>query len=171
MCPPPVGCRSRGHTTGHDVSSTTFSLFAIGLLLGGAGVLLLARASADGSYVVDVLPSQLLIGVGIGMAFMPIFMILTSDVAPELSGLASGVMQTVQPFGGAIGLATLTAIAASRSDSSGESSGSPAALLAGYHGAFLVGAISLFVAALGAAVLLPASKGAPLAQEPQETHV
>ncbi len=143
----------------------------IGLLLGGAGVLLLARASADGSYVVDVLPSQLLIGVGIGMAFMPIFMILTSDVAPELSGLASGVMQTVQQFGGAIGLATLTAIAASRSDSSGESSGSPAALLAGYHGAFLVGAISLFLAALGAAVLLPASKGAPVAHEPQETHV
>jgi MFS family permease len=98
-------------------------------------------------------------------------MILTSDVAPELSGLASGVMQTVQQFGGAIGLATLTAIAASRSDSSGEPSGSPAALLAGYHGAFLVGAISLFVAALGAAVLLPASKGAPVVQEPQETPV
>ena len=87
-----------------------------GLLLGGAGVLLLARAPADGSYIVDVLPSQLLIGVGIGMAFMPIFMILTSDVAPELSGLASGVMQTVQQFGGALGLAVLTAIAASRSD-------------------------------------------------------
>jgi EmrB/QacA subfamily drug resistance transporter len=143
----------------------------IGLLLGGAGVLLLARASADGSYIVDVLPSQLLIGVGIGMAFMPIFMILTSDVAPELSGLASGVMQTVQQFGGALGLAVLTAIAASRSDSSGAPSGSPEALLAGYHGAFLVGAISLLLAALGAAVLLPASKGAPVAHEAQETHV
>ena len=143
----------------------------IGLLLGGAGVLLLARASVDGSYIVDVLPSQLLIGVGIGMAFMPIFMILTSDVSPELSGLASGVMQTVQQFGGALGLATLTAIAASQSASSGEPAGSPEALIAGYHGAFLVGAISLFVAALGAAVLLPASKGAPIPHEPQETHV
>jgi EmrB/QacA subfamily drug resistance transporter len=143
----------------------------IGLLLGGAGVLLLARTSATGTYIVDVLPSQLLIGVGIGMAFMPIFMILTSDVAPELSGLASGVMQTVQQFGGALGLAALTAIAASRSAGSGEPSGSPEALLAGYHGAFLVGAVALLLAAIGAAVLLPAQKGAAVAHEHQETPV
>ena len=116
-------------------------------------------------------PSQLLIGVGIGMAFMPIFMILTSDVAPELSGARVG-----RPADGA---------AVRRRDRAGDADGdrgqprrtlgqpsdSPAALLAGYHGAFLVGAISLFLAALGAAVLLPASKGAPVAPEPQETPV
>jgi EmrB/QacA subfamily drug resistance transporter len=123
---------------------------AAGLTLAAFALLLFARAPVDGHNVVDVLPAMLLIGLGAGIAFNPVLLAAMSDVAPEESGLASGVVNTAFMMGGALGLAVLASVAASRTDSltaSGE--GHLEALTGGYHLAFLVGALF----AIGAAVI------------------
>ncbi len=69
------------------------------------------RAPVDGSYVTDVLPSMVLLGCGGGMAFNPLLLAAMSDVSPEESGLASGLVNTAFMMGGALGLAVLASIA------------------------------------------------------------
>ncbi len=128
---------------------------ATGLLLAAVGLLLFARAPVDGNFLVDVLPSMILLGCGAGMAFNPVLLAAMSDVEPSESGLASGVVNTAFMMGGALGLAILASLAASRTsslESSGE--GALAALNGGYHLAFLVGALfAAGAAAVGAAFL------------------
>jgi EmrB/QacA subfamily drug resistance transporter len=128
---------------------------ATGLLLAAVGLALFVRAPVDGTFVVDVLPSMILLGFGAGMAFNPVLLAAMSDVAPEEAGLASGVVNTSFMMGGALGLAVLASLAASRTDSllaSGD--GHLAALTGGYHAAFLVGAVfALAAAAVGSALL------------------
>jgi MFS family permease len=128
-----------------------------GLLLAAAGLLLFVRAPVDGSFAVDVLPSMLLLGLGAGIAFNPVLLAAMSDVEPAEAGLASGVVNTSFMMGGALGLAVLASLAASRSDSLLASGDDPiAALTGGYHAAFLVGAIFAVAAAALGAVLLRA---------------
>jgi EmrB/QacA subfamily drug resistance transporter len=120
-----------------------------GLGLASAGLILFARAPVDGSFAIDVLPSMILLGIGAGMAFNPVLLAAMSDVSPSEAGLASGIVNTSFMMGGALGLAVLASLAASRTDtllSSGESN--LAALAGGYHLAFLVGAIFALVAAV-----------------------
>jgi MFS family permease len=128
---------------------------ATGLLLAGAGLALFARAPVDGRFVVDVLPSMILLAFGAGMAFNPMLLAAMSDVEPSESGLASGVVNTAFMMGGALGLAILASLAASRTDSlraSGD--GGLAALNGGYHVAFLVGAsFAVAAAAIGGSLL------------------
>ena len=73
-------------------------------------VLLFARAPVDGSFVVDVLPSMILLGFGAGMAFNPVLLAAMSDVEPKDAGLASGVVNTAFMMGGALGLAVLASL-------------------------------------------------------------
>jgi EmrB/QacA subfamily drug resistance transporter len=126
-----------------------------GLTLMALGILLFARAPVDGNFVVDVLPSMIILGVGAGMAFNPLLLAAMSDVEPSEAGLASGVVNTAFMMGGALGLAILASLAASRTDSllaSGDSR--LVALNGGYHAAFLAGAVFAVVgAALGARFL------------------
>jgi len=130
---------------------------ATGLLLAAAGLLLFVRAPVDGHFAVDVLPSMILLGFGAGMAFNPVLLAAMSDVAPEESGLASGVVNTAFMMGGALGLAVLASLAASRTDSLAASGdGHLAALTGGYHAAFLVGALFAAAAAVIGATLLRA---------------
>jgi EmrB/QacA subfamily drug resistance transporter len=136
-----------------------------GLGMAAIGLLLFARAPVDGSFVVDVLPGMVLLGVGAGIAFNPVLLAAMSDVQPEEAGLASGVVNTSFMLGGALGLAVLASIAAARTDTltaSGESAAE--ALNGGYQLAFLAGA---FFAALAATlggllfrVARPAAAGA-----------
>jgi EmrB/QacA subfamily drug resistance transporter len=128
---------------------------ATGLLLAAVGLLLFVRAPVDGSFLVDVLPSMILLGFGAGMAFNPMLLAAMSDVEPSESGLASGIVNTAFMMGGALGLAVLASIAASRSDSlRGDGDGPLVALRGGYHVAFLVGAaFAVLAATLGAALL------------------
>jgi MFS family permease len=134
----------------------------VGLLLAAAGLVLFARAPVDGTFVVDVLPSMLLLGLGAGIAFNPVLLAAMSDVAPEEAGLASGVVNTAFMMGGALGLAVLASLAASRTDTLLESGDAPlAALTGGYHVAFLVGALFAAGAALLGAVLLRTGEQAP----------
>src|SRR5438094_2022848 len=90
---------------------------ATGLLLAAIGLLLFARAPVGGSFLVDVLPSMILLGFGAGMAFNPVLLAAMSDVEQSESGLASGIVNTAFMMGGALGLAVLASIAASRSHS------------------------------------------------------
>jgi EmrB/QacA subfamily drug resistance transporter len=128
-----------------------------GMLLVAAGLALFARAPVHGSFVVDVLPSMIILGIGVGMAMNPVLLAAMSDVPQEEAGLASGVVNTAFMMGGALGLAVLASLAAARTDSllaSGETE--LAALTGGYHLAFVVGAIFAgLAAAIGAALLRP----------------
>ena len=135
---------------------------ATGLLLAAAGLALLARAPVDGRYVVDVLPSMVLLGIGAGTAFNPVLLAAMSDVKPHQSGLASGVVNTAFMMGGALGLAVLASLASSRSDSL-RASGHDAlvALNGGYHAALAVGAVFAAVAAVIGGTLLRTSVSAP----------
>ncbi|WP_225844977.1 DHA2 family efflux MFS transporter permease subunit [Streptomyces sp. HPF1205] len=126
------------------------------LVLFGGGFLLLARApSAHASYVTDLLPALLLFGVSFGLAMPALMTLGMSDAAPSDSGLVSGVFNTAQQIGGALGLAVLAALATARTDhrlAAGHSQ--PAALTSGYHLAFVVAACLLGAATTVAAVLL-----------------
>jgi EmrB/QacA subfamily drug resistance transporter len=137
-----------------------------GLLLASAGLLLLVRAPVDGSYVSDVLPSMILLGLGAGMAFNPVLLAAMGDVDPAEAGLASGVVNTSFMMGGAVGLAVLASVAASRTSTLLDAGHSEAAALTGgYHVAFLLGAIFAAAAAVIGATLLresvPAAHGEP----------
>ena len=128
---------------------------ATGLLIAGVGLVLFAGAPVDGSFAVDILPSMILLGIGAGMAFNPVLLAAMSDVVPEESGLASGVVNTSFMMGGALGLAILASLAASRTETL-EASGSSAleALNGGYHAALLVGALFALAGSAVAAVFL-----------------
>ena len=128
---------------------------ATGLSIAAVGLVLFARAPVDGNFVVDVLPSMILLGIGAGMAFNPVLLAAMSDVDPSESGLASGVVNTSFMMGGALGLAVLVSLASSRTDSLTASGVGPlAALNGGYHLAFLVGAFFAASAAVVGGVLL-----------------
>jgi EmrB/QacA subfamily drug resistance transporter len=128
---------------------------AVGLLLAALGLLLLARAPVDGNFWMDVFPSMILLGLGAGMAFNPVLLAAMSDVEPQEAGLASGVVNTSFMMGGALGLAVLASLAASRTDTLlAEGQSQAEALTGGYHVAFFVGAVfAATAAALGGLLL------------------
>jgi EmrB/QacA subfamily drug resistance transporter len=134
---------------------------AAGLLLAAGGLLLFARAPVDGSFAVDVLPSMILLGFGAGMALNPVLLAAMSDVAPSESGLASGLVNTAFMMGGALGLAILASLAASRTETlRADGDISLAALNGGYHTAFLVGALfALAASVVGAALIRTTTHG------------
>jgi MFS family permease len=130
----------------------------VGLSFAAVGLLLFARAPVDGT-IADVLPSMILLGLGAGMAFNPLLLAAMGDVPQEEAGLASGIVNTAFMMGGALGLAVLASVAASRTDTLTASGSSELeALTGGYHLAFLGGAIcAAAAAALGAFLLRPAA--------------
>jgi EmrB/QacA subfamily drug resistance transporter len=134
---------------------------AAGLGFAALGLLLFARAPVDGNFVVDVLPSMIFLGIGAGIAFNPVLFAAMSDVQPTEAGLASGIVNTAFMMGGALGLAVLASLAASRTETLRASGDAPlVALTSGYHAAFLVGAVFAAAAAgIGAAFLR--TRGAP----------
>jgi EmrB/QacA subfamily drug resistance transporter len=127
----------------------------VGLAVAALGLLLFARAPVDGSFIVDVLPSMILLGLGAGIAFNPVLIAAMSEVDPSEAGLASGVVNTAFMMGGALGLAVLASLAASRTESLRADGEAPlAALTGGYHAAFLLGAIFAISAAVIGALFL-----------------
>jgi EmrB/QacA subfamily drug resistance transporter len=121
-----------------------------GMLLVAAGLALFARAPVDGSYVTDVLPVMIVLGLGIGVSFPALMTLAMSGATPEDAGLASGLVNTTAQVGGALGLAVLATISSTRSDNLIHDGGSTAsALTSGYHLAFVIGA-----ALVGAAIVV-----------------
>jgi EmrB/QacA subfamily drug resistance transporter len=123
---------------------------AAGMLLAIAGLLLLTLLPVHGSYATNVLPSIVLSSLGMGAVFMPLTLIATTGLADDDQGLASGLFNTSQQVGGALGLAVLSTLATSRTSAAG---GSPLhALVVGFHWAFAAGAVVM----LGALVVMVA---------------
>jgi EmrB/QacA subfamily drug resistance transporter len=122
---------------------------AAGMVLTILGLLLFARVPVDGSYASDVLPGMILSSLGMGAIFMPLTLVATTGLRNEDQGLASGLFNTSQQVGGALGLALLTTIAASHTSNPS----SAASLVHGFHYAFL-GAAGLVAAALVVMVAL-----------------
>ncbi len=124
-----------------------------GLSLMALGLLIFARTPADGSFLVDVLPGMLFLGVGAAFGFMAVILASTSGVPDNEAGLASGLVNTSQQMGGALGLASLAAVAAVYTANLA-SPKTATALNAGYHAAFLMGAGCVILGAFLAATLL-----------------
>lgn len=127
----------------------------VGLSLAGAGLALLATAPANGDFVLHVLTSMLMLGLGAGIAFNPVLMAATSDVEAHEAGLASGILNTAFMMGGALGLATLVAVSDARTSALlADGADRITALNAGLHAAFVVGALAAFAAAAVGGLLL-----------------
>ncbi len=109
---------------------------AVGMLLTIVGMLLFARMPVGGSYASDVLPGMILGALGMGAVFMPLTLVATTGLEDEDQGLASGLFNTSQQVGGALGLAILSTIAAGRTHGN-----SAAALVHGFHYAFVGAAV------------------------------
>ena len=125
-----------------------------GLLAIIAGLLLFQRAPVDATYATDLLPAMLLLGLGGGLFFPGLMTMAMSAATQEDSGLASGLVNTTQQVGGALGLAVIATLSASHTDSLRANGDSLAnALTGGYHLAFAIGA-GLVIAALALTVAL-----------------
>ena len=124
-----------------------------GMIVTAAGMLLLTQLPVDGTYVTNVLPALVLISLGLGCVFVPLTLVATTGLVNEDQGLASGLFNTSQQIGGALGLAILATFAASKTSSVSGVSQSQA-LVDGFHVAFLGGAIFVLVALVAYASLL-----------------
>jgi MFS family permease len=131
-----------------------------GLALIAIGLAWFTQAPVDGSYVVNILPVMVVMGIGCGVAFPALMTLSMSGATPEDAGLASGVVNTTVQVGAAVGLAVLATLSASRTEdlaAAGESTA--AALTGGYQLAFIIGAGLVGAALLVAAfVLVPEKK-------------
>ncbi len=131
----------------------------LGLVLAAAGVLLFLRLTADGaSYWLDLLPGIMLTSIGMGLTFVPVTLIATSGIPHADAGLASGLFNTSQQIGGALGLALLSTIATSKTTGVTENLGrrpseadTASALVDGFHLSW-IGTAALLVA--GALLIL-----------------
>ena len=137
-----------------------------GMIALTAGLVYFTQVSVHGSYLGDLLPGFLLIAVGIGFAFVPISIAALAGVQAAEAGLASGLINTSQQIGGALGIAALSSIATSRTaDALHAGATQASALVTGFHGAFFAGVI---IAALGVAASLTLIRRDELEQAPEE---
>jgi EmrB/QacA subfamily drug resistance transporter len=130
-----------------------------GMVLVAAGLLLFARAPVHGSYLRDVFPVMIVLGIGVGASFPALMTLAMSGAAPEDAGLASGLVNTSAQVGGALGLAVLATTSATRSHELASAGRPPAvALTGGYHLAFVIAAGLVAVAIALSAALSPAKR-------------
>jgi EmrB/QacA subfamily drug resistance transporter len=135
----------------------------VGPLVIGAGLLWASQLHGSSNYWTGVLPAALLMPLGIGMTMMPTIAAATSGVPPRESGIASGLINTSQQMGGALGLSILSGIAASVTNSNARL-GATAAAIQGYRVAFLAAAAFMALASL-VALLVIRSRNRPAAGE------
>lgn len=120
-----------------------------------AAVLLFTQTPVDGSYVANVLPSMLLLGLGAGLSFTSIMGLAMSGATPEDSGIASGLVNTSMQVGGAIALSVLATFAAERTTSQLDGGTAPLeALNSGFHVAYLIAAGIVLLAIVAATFVL-----------------
>ena len=141
-------------------------VLVVGMTSLTAGLVYFTQVSVGGSYVTDLLPGFLLTGLGIGFAFVPISIAALAGVRPAEAGLASGLFNTSQQIGGALGIAALSTIASSHTDSAlASGTALPNALVDGFTAAFVAGAI---VAAVGILAALTLIRRDELAHGPEQ---
>jgi hypothetical protein len=141
-------------------------VIAAGMTLLATGLLYFTQVSVGGSYVGDLLPGFLIIAAGLGFSFVPISIAALAGVQPSEAGLASGLFNTSQQIGGALGIAALSAIATSTtSDAVASGTAVPKALTDGFESAFIWGGV---VAAIGIVIALVLVRRSDLEQVPVE---
>lgn len=123
-----------------------------GLCLIAIGLVLFAQVPVHGSYAGNILPTMILLGAGVGVAFPALMTVAMAGATESDAGLASGLVNTAMQVGGALGLAVLATVAATRSEGllAHHVAVAPA-LTSGFRLAFLIGA-ALVVAAIGVAI-------------------
>jgi len=132
----------------------------IGMATAAVGLVLLSLAPVDGSYAADVLPGLLVMSAGLGFTFVPLTLIATTNVRDEDAGLASGLFNSSQQIGGALGLAILSTVAASTTTDALPGGGAPSALeqasalVDGYQMAFAVGAGLMIIGVIVTALFI-----------------
>lgn len=125
---------------------------AAGLTIATVGLALFTQVSVTGTYWSEIFPGVAVMSIGMGLTFVPLTLLATTNVSNADAGLASGIFNTSQQIGGALGLAVLSTLAASRtSHLAADGVGGAEALTRGFHIAFAVGAAFL---AAGLVVLL-----------------
>jgi MFS family permease len=125
-----------------------------GLALFAGGLVWFAQLPVHGSYLADLLGPSLLIALGLGFAFVPITILAETGVHDHEYGLASGLLNTSQQIGGALGLAVLATIATTRTNHLAASQHSiNQALTLGFHTAFLAAAGFTLLAIIAAATI------------------
>jgi EmrB/QacA subfamily drug resistance transporter len=134
-------------------------ILTTGLVLTAIGLVWFSQVDAGGSYLGDILFPSLIAAVGLGFAFVPMTIAAVSGVDAHETGLASGLINTSQQVGGALGLAILASIANSRTDSlmseaGGAAAALPNALTEGFQVAFIVGAGFAVLGAILSATLI-----------------
>jgi EmrB/QacA subfamily drug resistance transporter len=139
-----------------------------GLTALAGGILYLTQVSVGGSYAADLLPGFLLVALGVGFSFVPISIAALAGVDSAESGLASGLINTSQHIGGALGIAALSTIATSRTeDALAAGATQSSALVTGFQGAFVA---TVIVAGLGIAVALTLFRGNELEQSAEHVE-
>jgi predicted small integral membrane protein len=142
-------------------------VLVLGMAMLTAGLVFFTQVSVGGSYVGDLLPGFLLIGIGLGFSFVPVSIAALAGVQAAEAGLASGLINTSQQIGGALGIAALSTIATSQtSDAIASGTAAPDALVHGFSAAFLAGVI---IAGLGVVAALALIRREEL-EQPQEVE-
>ncbi len=137
-----------------------------GLTLMAAGLLLFRGAPVNANYLSDLLPVMVLLGVGAGLSFPSLMTLAMSAATPEDSGLASGLVNTTQQVGGALGLAVLATLSTTRSaDLRAHGASTAVSLTSGYHLAFTIGAGMVIVATAIAVVFLRPARQLDVVEE------
>jgi EmrB/QacA subfamily drug resistance transporter len=138
-----------------------------GLILVAAGLVVFRGAAVNAGYAADLLPVMLLLGVGAGLVFPAVMTLAMSAATPEDSGLASGLVNTTQQVGGALGLAVLATLSSTRTGSLLAQGASKAtALTDGYHLAFTIAAVLVLVAIVIGVVFLRPTQALEAVSEP-----
>jgi EmrB/QacA subfamily drug resistance transporter len=126
-----------------------------GMLFITGGLVWFTQVSPGGSYLGDILFPSLLAAIGLGLAFVPVTIAAVTGIRPDEAGLASGLVNTSQQVGGALGLAILVAVAnATTSNALSDGKGRLVALTDGFQDAFMVGAAFALAGAILAATLI-----------------
>jgi MFS family permease len=127
-----------------------------GLLITTGGFAFLIGLSGHGDYGSHIVPAMIVLGIGLGLAFVAVTIAATSGVAPQDSGLASGLLNTTQQVGGSLGLAILSTVSTTRVTNALHADAAlPVALTHGFKGAFTVAGLLCAAGAVLALVLLP----------------
>jgi EmrB/QacA subfamily drug resistance transporter len=129
-------------------------LLILGMALGALGLLWLTRVPPEAGYVTDLLPSLLLLGVGIGLCAPTVQIAALSGVEGGAEGLASGLVETMREIGGAVGIAAVSTVLVARSGGT--------AVMAGFHSAFVVTVIMAALCAVVAWIAFPRTSRGPL---------
>ena len=133
-----------------------------GLILTTIGLVLFTQISADGSFAGDVLVPSVIVAVGLGLSFVSLTILAVAGISHDEAGMASGLLNTAQQVGGALGLAVLSTVASSYI--AGQAAGGPAVLTEAFQRAFAVGAGFAALGVILAVLVVPRVRPQQLAE-------